>query len=903
MRVLSVRPIHGPNVYHHKPVLVMKLDLEEFTDKMSSEIPGFNERLIAALPGISEHHCSPGCPGGFIQRLDRGTYFAHIIEHIALELSEHAGIPVYYGKSVYAGQRGVYNVVTRFKSEAGMTVLLEGAVEIAEKIALGEEELHIPELIAYAKRQMNRHELGPSTKSIIEAAVKRDIPWRRIGEESLIQLGYGKNLRRVQASVTDRTSLIAADIVKDKDMTKRILADAGIPTPRSKVVYSESELGYALERLHSPWVIKPLDGNHGRGVYLDLKTPDEALEAFKMARDYGDAILVEEMAVGFDYRVLLVNYEIIAVAERKPAHVVGDGTRTVDDLIQIVNSDPLRGEGHENSLTKIKVDSVVLKCLAKQGLTLQTVPAEGQTVWLRETANISTGGTAVDVTDHVHPEVKTICERIARIVGLDICGIDLIHNDIRQPLNRHSGVIEVNAGPGLRMHSSPTSGKPRDVGGAIVDMLYPIGTPSRIPILAVTGTNGKTTVTRLLAHVIESRSHKVVGMTTSDGVQVNGRIVMKGDTTGPISARAVLSDPSVEVAVLETARGGLMRGGLAYDWSDVGIITNIRPDHIGQDGIEDIEDLVKVKSLIAERVRPGGTIVLNADDYETSRLMEIPRLQKPERRLVYYSLNEQNPLLEKHRSTGGTVFYCSDGWLIEANGRAQVPIVEAHRLGFTLNGTAEFQVSNALAVAAGARAYGLSIEQVAAGLKSFRSDEHNLGRANFYRVGNGYVMLDYGHNTDAILAIGRMLKKWKGFKTRGIIGLPGDRDTAVMKEAAAAAAMSFDQMIAREDSDLRGRKHLETPTLIKEVAEKTRPGIKVEIAATQREAVEKALSEIQDREVVVILYDNLNEALQTIRKFDPQPVSSIPVDQITNVTISKDKDQDGKPHSHRAWLQ
>lgn len=900
MKIESVRPIYGPNIYHHKPVLVMRIDLREFADLMSSEIPGFNEKLVIALPGIKLHHCSPGCPGGFIRRLERGTGFGHIIEHIALELSELASIPVHYGKTLFAGKHGVYNVVTRFKSEHGMKVLLEGAVEIARKLALGNENLQIPELVSYAHRSMGRNELGPSTMSIINAAVKREIPWRRIGTQSLIQLGYGKNLRRIQASITDRTSLIAADIVKNKDMTKKVLADAGIPTPRSEVIFSEAELTGIFDSLYAPLVVKPLDGNHGRGVSLNINTPQEALEAFKIAREHGSAVLVEEMCLGVDYRILVVNFEIVACAERKPAHVIGDGVKAIDTLIQEVNQDPRRGEGHENILTKIKVDNFVLNCLRRQNFTLDSIPQLNQIVWLRETANISTGGTAADVTDKIHPSVKTMCERIARVIGLDICGIDLIHEDISKPINRKSGVIEVNAGPGLRMHQSPTNGTSRDVGAAIVDMLYPIGCPSRIPILSITGTNGKTTVTRLLSHVIESRANKVVGMTTSDGVHIGGRLVMKGDTTGPISAKIVLSDPSVEVAVLESARGGLMRGGLAYDWSDVGVITNIRADHIGQDGIEDIEDLVKVKSLIAERVREGGTIVLNADDYETSRLMEIPRLQEPERKVVYYSLNSANTLIEKHRLTGGTVFFCKDGWLVEANAKNEFPIIETNKLAFTLNGTAEFQVSNALAVAAASRAYGLSIEQVAAGLRSFKNDEQNLGRANFYRVGNGYVMLDYGHNTDAIEAVGKMLKKWKGYKTRGVIGLPGDRETAVMEQAAIAAAQAFDRLIAREDADTRGRAHLETPNLVKRVAQKIRPELEVEIVESTTAAIEKALSEIDDNEVVVVFYDKLDDALNALRKFDPQPVSSIPIEEIVSINLAKDD----QPNSQqRAWLQ
>jgi cyanophycin synthetase len=610
MQIVKIRTVNGPNIFHSCPVIVMQLNLESYTEISSADLPNFKERLLQFLPGLQEHHCSPGRPGGFLERLDRGTYFAHIVEHVALEMSELAGIPVFYGKSVYAGKEGHYNVVVRFKNEDGMKILLQEAVSLVTALYEGQNKFDLQYGIERAKRAASRSALGPSTKAIVDAAKARGIPWRRIGKESLIQFGYGKNIRRIQAGVTDKTPLIAADMVQDKDFTKTILEEANVPYPESRVVRDIQELEDALQEIDGPWALKPLDGNHGNGVVLNLTNLEEAIKAYEIAKEFCDYILVERMCTGRDYRILVIGGRLVAAAERKPAHVVGDGVLSVAALIDKTNLDPRRGEGHAAVLTKIEIDELLIECLRKNHFTLESIPQAGETVWLRETANLSTGGTAADVTDIVHPQIRALCERIARFTGLDICGIDFIHSDISKPLERGSGVIEVNAGPGLRMHIAPTEGKGRDVGGEIIDMLYPPGTNSRIPIVAITGTNGKTTTTRLTGHLFASQTRKVVGMTTSDGVSIGKECVSQGDTTGPVSAQLVLSDPSVEIAVLETARGGLMRGGLAYDWSDVGIITNLKPDHIGQDGIEDIEDIIRVKSLVAERVREGGTLVL-----------------------------------------------------------------------------------------------------------------------------------------------------------------------------------------------------------------------------------------------------------------------------------------------------
>jgi cyanophycin synthetase len=644
MRVDKIRTLSGPNIYNHKPVLVMRLHLGSLAETESSAVPGFNERLTALLPGVREHGCSKGRPGGFIERLVCGTYFGHIVEHVALELSELAGVPVYYGKTLYADEPGYYNVVVAYKAERGMRFLLGVAVELVEAL-IKNDSYPLEEKLVEARRLIARTELGPSTRAIVEAAQKRGIPTFRVNSDSLVQLGYGKNRKFIQAAMTDRTSGIAVEIAGDKELTKTILEQADLPVPRGHIVETADEAVSAMLNLGAPVVVKPMDGHQGKGVSLNLATAAEVSEAFLIAKEYSHDVLG-------DYRVLVVNGKLVAASERLPCHVMGDGTRTLSELIEGANRDPLRGDGHDKALTKIVVDQVMLCCLRKRNLSLEYVPLKGERVFLRETGNLSTGGTATDVTDIVHPEVKLQCERAARVVGLDICGLDLVAADISQPLQKGNGFIEANAAPGLRMHTQPTQGQSRDVGGAIIDMLYPQGADGRIPVISITGTNGKTTVTRMIHHILREMNW-CVGMTTTDGIHIGGEIVSRGDTTGPHSARVVLSDPTVEVAVLETARGGIMRRGLGYDWSDIAVITNIREDHIGQDGIHDIEDLVHIKSLIAERVREGGTLILNADDEQCVRLIENSRVRRVNKQFVYFSLNDNHLLIRKYLDIGG----------------------------------------------------------------------------------------------------------------------------------------------------------------------------------------------------------------------------------------------------------
>jgi cyanophycin synthetase len=740
MRIDKIRTIAGPNIYTHKPVLVTRLFLEELTDVASTEIPGFIDRLLAMLPGIHEHRCSRGRPGGFNERLREGTYFAHIVEHVALELTEHAGIPSYFGRARYGGEPGCYNVIVEYKAEQGARFLLNVAVELVAALVAG-DPYPLEEKIKEARRIINETELGPSTRAIVDAATWRGIPWFRIGTEaSLVQLGYGKNRRHIQAAVCDRTRAIAVEVAGDKELTKTLLEQVSIPVPRGIVTKTWDEAVDALERIGAPVVVKPLDGRQGKGVSLNLTTPEEVAHAFHIAKEFSDYVLVEELFEGRNYRVLVVDGRVVAASERMAAHVVGDGFHTITELIEMTNLDPARGEGHEKPLTRIVVDEIVQAYLLKSGLTLEHIPHAGEVVYLREGINLSTGGTAKDVTDIVHTSVAEMCVRAARVIGMDVCGVDLVLRDISEPMTKtQGGVIELNASPGLRMHLYPSEGQPRDVGGAVIDMMYPPGTPSRIPIISVTGTNGKTTVTRMIGHVL-SEARQTVGMTTTDGIYIAGERIVEGDTTGPHSARTVLSDPSVEIAVLETARGGIARRGLGYDWSD----TNIQPDHIGQDGIESVEDILHIKSLVAERVREGGTLILNADDEHLTRLIENPRVSRLSKQVIYFSLHENHLLIKKHMTAQGLAYYVKNGWIVEANGSEEHPVIHVNEIPTTLNGAAEFNVANSLAAVAACRAYGVTREQVAASLRRGSVTESSHYGHIVAVDGGGHVVAELG---------------------------------------------------------------------------------------------------------------------------------------------------------------
>ena len=872
MQILSIRTLSGPNVYSHRPVLLMRLDLGELDAKETREFKGFNDRLLACLPGLNDHQCSLGRPGGLVERLAEGTYFGHVIEHVAIELATLADAGANHGKTRHSGDPRIYNIAIEYKAEHASRYLLEAAVRLVSAV-LNSEAFPVGKEIWEAKQIAARTELGPSTRAIVAAAERRNIPWRREGEESLVQLGYGKKRHHIQAAMTDRTSATAVELVQDKEYTKILLSRAGIPVPEGRVVRSAAEAVTAMRELGAPVVVKPLTGRQGNGVTIGVETDEEMQQAYNEAGSFSPTVLVEKLLTGRNYRLLVVDNKLIAASERTPCSVIGDGVHTIKELIDSENSNPLRGDGHEKPLTKIKVDHSVMQHLKRVGLTTRDVPAVNEDVVLSERVNLSAGATARDVTDEVHPSVKAMCERAARLAGLDICGVDLIAGDISQPV-KQGGILELNAGPGLRMHCFPSEGKPRDVGTAIIEMLYPKGETGRIPLISITGTNGKTTVTRMIGHVLQDFG-RTVGMTTTDGIYIAGERVVEGDTTGPGSAQTVLSDPAVDIAVLETARGGIVRRGLGYDWSDIGVITNIGEDHLGQDGIKTIDDVVYIKSLVAERVVEGGTLVLNADNDRVVGIGRQKSVARVKKRIFYFSLNGESEVVREHLRQGGTAFVFQDGWLVETTKDETHKIIDVSSVPATMNGLAEFQVANLLAAVAACRAHNIPRDVIAGSLKKFTSYGNNPGRVNLYKLNGGHVVVDYGHNANAFEAICQMASKWEDRRVTGVIGVPGDRDDTLIEHAGRVAARGFHRLIIREDRDARGRDRGAVAQILCDAALSEAPQTDCQVVLDESDAVHHAVKTMQHGEVVVVFYEKLERLQRVLEKYAAQPVQSI----------------------------
>ncbi|ARU60976.1 cyanophycin synthetase [Tumebacillus avium] len=872
MKIEDIRFIPGPNLYLHRPVMVMRLHLEENAGKESYEFPGFVDRLLNLLPGLHQHHCAKGEPGGFVERLHGGTYIGHVIEHTAIELSQQIGIGVNRGQTLYADE-GVYDVIVECQNEAGMESLLRTAYELVQSL-IDDVPFPLEERLTAAKKLVDRTALGPSTRAIVEAAEERGIPYYRLNDRSLVQLGTGRYLKRIQATITENTSCTGVDIASDKEMTKQLLDMAAIPVPHGGVAYTEEEALELWRYLGGALVVKPLDGNQGKGVSINLVSEAEVKKAFAIAQEYSDGVILEDYIDGRHYRILVVGGQVVAASERVPAHVVGDGKSTILQLVEKINQDPRRGDGHAKALSKIKVDDVVKAQLKRDGRAIDDVPHAGEMVLLRDSANLSTGGTAADVTGQLHPTIADVAVRTARIVGLDVCGIDFVCPDIAQPFDeRRSAVIEVNAAPGIRMHQSPTSGQPRNVGEAIVDMLYPPGAKTRIPVISITGTNGKTTTTRMIGHAMLTTG-KTVGMTSTDGIYIDGKCVAKGDTTGPRSARAILCDPGVDVAVLETARGGIVRAGLGFDYADIGIITNIQPDHLGQDGIDTVEDLISVKTLIAERVRPGGTVILNADDPHLNRLPKTMKERHSKgRTFIFFTLDDTSRVLRRHLSEGGTGYFYRDGMIYEATGDTARQVMRADAIPVTMLGAAHFHVANAMAAIAACRAYGMSCEKIASALSGFRSDVHNPGRVNLYQVGRGYVLVDYGHNPHSFQAICEMAGRLPNRRVTGVVGVPGDRNNDIVSQSGRVAATGFHRLFVKEDLDLRGRARGEIAGLLKRAIETETPDKECRVIHNECDALEAALQELEDGELIVVFYEKLSPILDVLKRHEAVSVS------------------------------
>jgi cyanophycin synthetase len=876
LKIGRFRLLDGPNIYNYKPVLVMDLDLDDLDGRDSHTLPGFVDRLLAWLPGLHEHGCATGAAGAFVERLRTGTYAGHIVEHVALELSEAAGCGVSFGQTRRsASGAGHYDVIVAFTNAAAMEALLRGAVGIVQA-AVDDTAVDIAAIVQEASRLVHATGFGPSTAAIAAAAEARGIPVRRLEDGSLLQLGYGRFRTHVRATITAATSAVAVDVASDKMLTKRLLAEAYVPTPAGTVVTTVEEGLAFLASSGRPLVVKPLDAQQGRGVTLGVRDEARFRRAFEAASAFSSRVLVEEQVEGRDYRVLVVGGRVVAASEREPALVIGDGVKTVRELVDLANQDPRRGPGHATPLTMMTIDDAATEVLSCQGLTPESVPPDGARVRLRETANLSTGGTAEDVTGHLHPELSAMCERAARIVGLDPCGVDLIARHVTLPPREGDvAVIELNAAPGIRMHHFPSAGPPRDAGGAIVDALFPPGTPSRVPIVSVTGTNGKTTTARLIAHVLALTGRRV-GLTTTDGVYVGGCPVASGDLTGPQSARAVLSDPAVDAAVLETARGGIQRRGLGYDWSDIGVITNVQLDHVGQDGIENLDDLVWVKSLVAERVREDGRLVLNADNPESLHIMDLARVRRIRRDVVLFSLHRQQLAVRRHVAAGGVAYVLDGEHLLEVRGAGTRAITSLSSVPVTFGGTARFNVANVLAAIAACRGLGVRPEVIAEALSRFDGANANPGRVNAFRVGAGFALLDYGHNPAAIEAIGHLVAHWGGRRATAVVTVPGDRANHVVEDAARAAARVFPRVIVREDHDRRGRAIGEAAALMSAAIRREKPSCECVEVLDEQEAVRTALSSMQSGEVVVVFYDDFDATRAVFAQHGAEPIAAIP---------------------------
>jgi cyanophycin synthetase len=867
MKILKTQTLRGPNywsVRRHK-LIQMRLDLEELAEKPSDQIEGFYESLVRVLPSLEEHYCSPGCRGGFLSRVREGTMMGHIVEHVALELQELAGMKVGFGRTRETSTPGIYNVVFEYVEEQAGRYAGRAAVRLCESIVKNktypDEEL--TQDLYDLKELRSSAAIGPSTETIVQEAEARDIPWMWLSARAMVQLGYGIHQRRIQATLSDRSSILAVELACDKEGTKTMLREAGIPVPQGTVIQYLDELRDAINNVGGyPIAIKPMDGNHGRGITLDINSWEEAEKAYDLAGNASKtrSVMVERYYTGSDHRVLVINGKVIAVAERIPAHVTGNGESNIQELIDITNSDPNRGEGHDRVLTKITIDRAAIDILNKQKYNLETILTKGTRAYLRETANLSTGGIAIDRTDEIHPENSWLAERIVKIVGLDIAGIDIVTPDITKPLREVGGVVvEVNAAPGFRMHVAPSRGLPRNVAAPTLDMLFPPQSPSRIPIVAVTGTNGKTTTTRLLAHIYR-QTGKVIGYTTTDGIYINDYLVESGDNTGPYSASVILKDPTVEVAVLESARGGILRAGLGFDHCDVGVVLNVAADHLGIGDIDTVEQMAKVKSVVAETVSPEGYAILNADDPLVAAMAE-----NVEGKVAYFSMDRDNPLIQEKIRRGGLAAVYENDYISILEGEWTLRVEQVINIPITMAGMAPFMIANTLAACLAAFANGVDIEVIRRGVRSFQpSDTQAPGRMNLFNLGNFHVLIDYAHNPHGYQAVGGFVCNWRGEKV-GVVGGPGDRRDEDLVLLGQIAAQVFDRIIIKEDDDKRGRVNGEVADLIAKGIDQENPQIPTKIVLKETEAIEAALQSVNPSGLVVIFPESVTRAIEMIK--------------------------------------
>jgi cyanophycin synthetase len=863
MQIIELKVLRGPNYWstYRKQLIQMKLDIGEYEQRPTNELSGFAERLQSLLPSLYDHECSEKKPGGFLERVKEGTWQGHVIEHVALELQTLAGMNCGYGRTRSVGPKGVYHVVFAYEVEKAGLYAAKAAVKLVKAVADNEPydcQEDIKELISINRR----YGLGPSAKAILEAARKRNIPYRRLDNDSLILLGYGKNQKIIRSTIAGTTSALGVEFAHDKYETKQLLEKESIPVPRGVTFSQMDSLDEIILEVGWPMVIKPLDGNHGRGVTTNIRSREEAERAFHYAKQVSKHLIAEKYMEGFDFRLLLVNYKLVAAAKRVPAMVMGDGRSTIEELINKTNQDPARGEGHENILTAIKIDEPTKIILARQNLSLHTILPEGQAIYLKNTANISTGGTAVDVTAIVHPQTVFLAERIARLLNLDICGIDVIAKGIETPLTIENGaVLEVNACPGLRMHLSPTEGVSQSVGEAIVEMLFPGNNSSRIPIVAITGTNGKTTTTRLLSHIMKEAGH-TVGFTSTDGVYINGNMVEHGDCSGPRSAQKVLRDPIVDFAVLECARGGIIRSGLGFDQCSTSIITSITDDHLGLDDINSVKELAKVKSVVAQCTMDDGYAILNADDEIVYGLAG-----ELDCKIALFSIKEDNRHIRAHIQKGGLAAVLEDGYITIYQNGTGTRLIKAAEIPLSFEGRALLMIKNILAAVLAAIVNNTNMNVIKSALKTFvPSPEQTPGRMNIFEFRHFKIMLDYAHNRDGLVHLKEFLDKVPASMKVGIITSPGDRREEDIINVGRSAAKMFDEIIIRHDDDTRGRSQEEISKLIKEGIKSVNAGIPVKVVSGEIESIQYAMDMAGENSFIVACVDKVQASLAHVTR-------------------------------------
>ena len=869
MNILEIRTLRGPNYWsgYWKQLIIMRLAIEDYEEKPTDKIEDFYQRMREVLPSLVSHGCSYQEDGGFLRRVEEGTWAGHVIEHLALELQTLAGMEVGYGRTRETNEKGVYNVVFSYREEEVGRFAARASVrlflDLAEGKTLAEINRSIAEDVQKMREIREAVRFGPSTGSLVEEAESRNIPYIRLNEHSLVQLGYGIYQKRIQATTTANTNMIAVDIAGNKHATKKLLGEMGVPVPKGYRILEMDELKSTVEKVGFPVVIKPLNGNHGKGATVGINSLEEANTAFEKAQEYSRWVIVEKQIAGSDFRALVVNNRLIAVAERIPAHVVGDGKSTIQQLIDETNSDSRRGYGHEKVLTQIDVDRQTENILKAKNYTLETILPPDEILYLKTTANISTGGTAIDRTDEVHPENVFLFERIARIIGLDVAGVDVIAPNISEPLHENGGgIIEVNAAPGFRMHLSPSGGIGRNVAEYVIDMLYPPGASSRIPIISITGTNGKTTTTRIIAHILRGSGCKV-GYTTTDGTYIQNQQILYGDNTGPVSAQLVLKDPTVEVAVLETARGGIIRSGLGFDHCDIGVVTNITADHLGLKDINTLEDLARVKSVVPRSVSKKGYAVLNAEDPLVYKMRELVSGY-----CVYFSMNENHPNIERQARRNRVSCVYENGYITILKGKWKVRVEKAINIPLTYGGRAEFMVQNVLAAALACFVHGVSLEDIRSGLRTFNAGTAQTpGRLNFVEIGDVTVLMDYAHNPAGLNALKNFIEKLP-FKHRTVVlNGTGDRRDDDLREFGKIAADTFERIVIRLGNYLRGRTEEEMFRLLQEGIAQSENKPQVRIIADSRDAIHHAIKNGRKGELIVTLADLVPKDILYVQEY------------------------------------